>query len=134
MTNALKSFVALSGREQRVGQLISQYTDLPVETVLDPTLTVPETYWEEKSEKRLIEEDYILCYFLYQMLKDEGYDVSNKTITTTSTSKTTIINKTDVDTKFTDNIKDLLGVGNVSTSSVSSSDVDITIIIGKDYK
>ena len=69
-----------------------------------------------------------------KMLKDEGYDVSNKTITTTSTSKTTIINKTDVDTKFTDNIKDLLGVGNVSTSSVSSSDVDITIIIGKDYK
>ena len=64
MTNALKSFVAVSGREQRVGQLISQYTDLPVETVLDPTLTVPETYWEEKSEKRLIEEDYVLCYFL----------------------------------------------------------------------
>ncbi len=64
MTNALKSFVAVSGREQRVGQLISQYTDLPVETVLDPTLTVSETYWEEKSKKRLIDEDYVLCYFL----------------------------------------------------------------------
>lgn len=65
-------------------------------------------------------------------LGDKGYKVVNST-TTTTTSKTTIINKTDVDTKFTDNIKDLLGVGNISTSSVSSSNVDITIIIGKDY-
>ena len=53
---------------------------------------------------------------------------------TTNTSKTTIINKTDVDQKFENNIKELLGVGNISTSSVSSSNVDITIIIGKDYK
>ena len=66
-------------------------------------------------------------------LTEKGYKVT-KTTTTTSTSKTTIINKTDVDEKFTDNIKDLLGVGNVSTSSVSSSNVDITIIIGKDYE
>lgn len=66
-------------------------------------------------------------------LTEKGYKVT-KTTTTTSTSKTTIINKTDVDEKFIDNIKDLLGVGNVSTSSVSSSNVDITIIIGKDYE
>ena len=31
-------------------------------------------------------------------------------------------------------IKNILGVGNISTSSVSSNNVDITIIIGKDYK
>lgn len=66
-----------------------------------------------------------------KLLKDKGYQVTTKA--TTSTSKTTIINKTDVDTKFTDNIKELLGVGNVSTSSVSSSAVDISIILGKDY-
>ena len=36
--------------------------------------------------------------------------------------------------KITNNIKDILGVGTVSSSSVSSSNVDITIIIGKDYK
>ena len=66
-----------------------------------------------------------------KLLKDKGYKVTSKT--TTSTSKTTIINKTNVDTKFTDNIKDLLGVGNISTNVVSSSDVDITVIIGKDY-
>ena len=65
-------------------------------------------------------------------LKDKGYDVTGKS-TFTTISKTTIINKTDVDTKFTDDILQLLKIGNVSTSSVSSSDVDITIIIGKDY-
>ena len=65
-------------------------------------------------------------------LTAKGYKVT-KTTTTTSTAKTTIINKSDVDAKFTDDIKQMLGVGNISTSSVSSSNVDITIIIGKDY-
>lgn len=69
---------------------------------------------------------------IQKQLKNQGYNVKEP-ITTTSTSKTTIINKTDVDEKFTDNIKELLGIGNISTSSVSSSNVDITIIIGKDY-
>lgn len=67
-----------------------------------------------------------------KLLKDKGYQVTTRT--TTNTSKTTIINKTDVDVKFTNNIKELLGVGNVSTSSVSSSKVDITIILGNDYE
>jgi len=48
-------------------------------------------------------------------------------------NKNFTLNKTKVDTKFTDNIKGVLKVGNVSTSVVSSSDVDITIILGKDY-
>ena len=66
-----------------------------------------------------------------KLLESKGYKVTGQN--TTSTSKTTIINKTDVDTKFTDNIKDILGVGNISTGPVSSSKIDITIIIGKDY-
>ena len=66
-------------------------------------------------------------------LEAKGYKVTKSTATT-STSKTTLINKSDVDTKITDNIKDILGVGTVSSSSVSSSNVDITIIIGKDYE
>lgn len=65
-------------------------------------------------------------------LESKGYQVASST-DTTNTSKTTIINKTGVDTKFTDNLKELIGTGNVSTSAVSSSKVDITIIIGKDY-
>lgn len=66
-------------------------------------------------------------------LEAKGYKVT-KTTKTTSTSKTTIINKSDVDEKITENIKNILNVENVSSSSVSSSNVDITIIIGKDYK
>lgn len=66
-------------------------------------------------------------------LTKQGYKVT-KTTNTTSTAKTTIINKSDVDTKFVDNIKNILKVGNISSSSVSSSNVDITIIIGKDCK
>lgn len=66
-------------------------------------------------------------------LTAKGYKVT-KTTNTTSTEKTTIINKSDVDTKITENIQELLRVGTVSSSSVSSSNVDITIIIGKDYK
>ena len=68
-----------------------------------------------------------------KVLTSKGYKIA-KTSNTTSTSKTTIINKTDVDSKFENNIKELLGLGNISNSSVSSSNVDITIIIGKDYK
>ena len=66
-------------------------------------------------------------------LTAKGYTVS-KTGSTTATSKTTIINKTNVNENIENNIKEILGVGNISTSSVSSSKVDITIIIGKDYK
>ena len=66
-------------------------------------------------------------------LTDKGYKIS-KTSTTTNTAKTTIINKTDLDEKYENDIKEILGVGNISSSSVSSSNVDITIIIGKDYK
>ena len=66
-------------------------------------------------------------------LSNKGYKITKVTPTTT-TAKTTIINKTEVDEQFEQDIKNILGVGNISTSSVSSNNVDITIIIGKDYK
>ena len=66
-------------------------------------------------------------------LSTKGYKVT-KTTSTNDTAKTTIINKSDIDTEFIDNIKSILGTENVSSNSVSSSDVDITIILGKDYK
>lgn len=66
-------------------------------------------------------------------LAAKGYNVT-KTTNTTETEKTTIINKSNVDENITENIKDILGAGTVSSSSVSSSNVDITINIGKDYK
>ena len=66
-------------------------------------------------------------------LKAEGYNVY-KTGTTTTTSKTTIVNKTAVKNDTVEEIKDVLGVGNISSSVSSSSTVDIKIVIGKDYK
>ena len=63
-------------------------------------------------------------------LKKQGYDVY-KTGTTSSTSKTTIVNKTGVSSEITKDIKKILGTGIVSNSS-SSNAVDITIILGKD--
>lgn len=66
-------------------------------------------------------------------LKEKGYNVY-KTGTTTSTSKTTIVNKTAVASSVTEDIKSILGVGNISSSISSSSTVDVTVVIGKDYK
>ncbi len=66
-------------------------------------------------------------------LKNKGYNVY-KTGTTTSTAKTTIVNKTAVPSTHTTSIKNILGVGNVSSSTSSKSTVDIKIVIGKDYK
>lgn len=66
-------------------------------------------------------------------LKAEGYNVY-KTGTTTITSKTTIVNKTAVKSEVVEDIKDVLGVGNISSSVSSSSTIDVRIIIGKDYK
>ena len=66
-------------------------------------------------------------------LRAEGYNVY-KTGTTTTTSKTIIVNKTAVKSEIVEDIKDVLGVGNISSSVSSSSTVDVRIVIGKDYK
>lgn len=65
-------------------------------------------------------------------LKGAGYNVT-RTGSTNTTTKTTIINKKNVKDTFLKNIKDVLGTGNIDISESSSSKVDITIIIGKDY-
>ncbi len=67
-------------------------------------------------------------------LKKEGYNVS-RTGTTTSTSKTVIANKKDISTNIINNIKETVGTGMITDNSSggSSSKVDVTIILGKDY-
>lgn len=66
------------------------------------------------------------------LLKGAGYKVT-RTGSTNTTSKTTIVNKKNVKETFLKNMKDVIGVGTIETSESSSSKVDITIIIGKDY-
>ena len=67
------------------------------------------------------------------ILKTKGYNIS-KTGTTTTTPKTTILNKAKVDDEFMEKLKDDLKIGIISNSSNGKKDdCDITIIIGKDY-
>lgn len=77
--------------------------------------------------------DSVLLTKATKALKNEGYNVY-KTGTTTPTAKTAIVNKTAVPVKITDEIKDLLGVGAISSNTTSSSTVDVRVVLGKDYK
>ena len=65
-------------------------------------------------------------------LKGAGYKVT-RTGSTNTTSKTTIINKKEIKDTILKNMKDVIGIGAIENSESSSSKVDVTIIIGKDY-
>ena len=78
-------------------------------------------------------EDKTLLNKSTKELKAEGYNVY-KTGTTTVTSKTIIVNKTAVKNDIVNDIKDILGVGDISSKISTSSTIDIKIVIGKDYK
>lgn len=67
-----------------------------------------------------------------EKLKQKGYIVS-KSGTTSSTLKTTIINRTSQSSSTSKDIKSILGVGTI-TSGSNNTKVDYTIIIGKDYE
>lgn len=67
-----------------------------------------------------------------KILKEKGYNV--KTDETNITTTTTIINNVDIDEKYIEQIKGLLGVGLTSSNSTTYNNTDVTIIIGKDYK
>ncbi len=68
-----------------------------------------------------------------EKLKEEGYNVikigNYKTSTNISTS---IINRTDDD--YAKQVKEFLGVGKVKTEKEDGSKVDVTVILGSDYK
>ncbi len=66
-------------------------------------------------------------------LEGAGYKVY-RTGSTTTTSKTTINNKKDVSDTLLKNMKDVIGSGTIEESESSSSKVDVTIVIGKDYE
>lgn len=66
-------------------------------------------------------------------LGEVGYKVT-RTGTTNTTSKTSIINKKDVNSTYLTNMKEILETGTIQSSQSNSSKVDVTIIIGKDYK
>lgn len=67
-----------------------------------------------------------------KLLEEAGYNVK-KTGKTSSIAQTIITNKKDVTDENLKNIKQVLGKGNISTNKSSTSLVDVTIIIGKDF-
>lgn len=69
---------------------------------------------------------------LTQKLKDKGYKVS-KAGNTNATSKTSIVNKGNISDTTLSSLKELIGVGTISNNPTESS-IDITIILGKDFK
>ena len=67
-----------------------------------------------------------------KLLEEAGYNVK-RTGKTSSIAQTVITNKKDVTDENLKNIKQVLGKGNISTNKSSTSLVDVTIIIGKDF-
>lgn len=68
-----------------------------------------------------------------KMLEDAGYKVK-KTGSTSTIAKTVITNKKGATDDNLKNIKEVLGTGNISTNKSSTSLVDVSIIIGKDFE
>lgn len=68
-----------------------------------------------------------------RLLEDAGYKVK-KTGNTSTIAKTVITNKKSITDENLKSIKDILGVGNISTNKSSTSLVDVSIIIGKDFE
>lgn len=67
-----------------------------------------------------------------EKLKEKGYIIS-KSGTTSTTAKTTIINRTSQSSSTSKDIKSIMGVGSI-TSGSDNAKVDYTIIIGNDYQ
>lgn len=72
---------------------------------------------------------------LKSLLKESGYTIvtPGQTSQTSQTQTTAIINRTGQDDEVASTLKEIIGVGVVSKSTSSSSEVDFTIIIGADY-
>lgn len=69
---------------------------------------------------------------LEELLETSGYKVA-KTATTTQTSKTTIINRTEKSEEISKRLKQDIGVGTI-TEGENNAEVDYTIILGKDFE
>ena len=64
MRRALTDYTAISVREETGQEIIKNLTDKPVDLVLDPTLLLTRTEWDEICPGRAIDAPYLFCYFL----------------------------------------------------------------------
>ena len=64
LKKVLDNINSISVRERENISLLESLTDKKVVCTLDPTLLLDKKQWEEISSDRLIDEEYIFCYFL----------------------------------------------------------------------
>ena len=66
---SLRQFGSISVREKTAKDLLKQYIDAPISTVLDPTLLLTTEEWAEIAAPRLIKNNYALAYFFSDSYK-----------------------------------------------------------------
>ena len=114
------------------------FTDKVVVEEETDTNTITNTVATEVEEEQITIEllngtgDSEILTDVKEKLKEEGYIIS-KSGTTSTTAKTTIINRTSQSSSTSKDIKSILGVGSI-TSGSDNAKVDYTIIIGNDYE
>lgn len=54
----------ISVRESDGVRIVKELTGRDVQQVVDPTILVDRTVWDEKKGNRIIDDDYIFCYFI----------------------------------------------------------------------
>lgn len=54
----------ISVRESDGVRIVKELTGRDVRQVVDPTILIDRTIWDEKKGNRIIEDDYIFCYFI----------------------------------------------------------------------
>ena len=115
------------------------FTDKVIEEETENNETVEENTIKTETEQEKITIELLdgigdkeILAEIKNKLKEAGYSVK-KSGTTSSTKKTTIINRTKQSTKVEKEVKQIIGKGTVMNGS-DNSNVDITIIIGKDYE
>lgn len=64
MTPLLNKLDVITIREQLGADIISKYTENEVCAVLDPTLLMDVSQWNEVAAERIIEDNYIFCYIM----------------------------------------------------------------------
>lgn len=64
ISKSLSDYKAISVREKDAVDLLQPLTDKKVEWVLDPTLLLDKSDWDEICPERRIEKKYLFCYFL----------------------------------------------------------------------
>lgn len=124
--------------DEEIEEVVDENSNTISNTTSSKTTTTTKTETSKKEEKtiriELLNGTGKSSYLskATKLLKEKGYNVV-KTGNTNTQTKTSIINRTNQKTETTNKLKEILKVGTTSQNS-NNSDVDYTIILGKDYK